>query len=180
MSRHGAFGAVIGCLTIGLAAFNADAQISPPGPSPPGSQRATTQAAGTAVIRGRVYDRDNGQPLRRALVRATPSEVVAGHLEPFARENQVTTTDEQGRYELNELRPGHYTVTASKGTYFGLSYDQARPTDSVKLIEVLEGQTVDKVDVRLPRGGVITGHVVDENGDPMPSIQVAAMRSQFV
>jgi hypothetical protein len=152
MSRLGAFGAVIAFLANGVAALS-------------------SQSAGTAVIRGHVYDGDGGQPLRRALVRATA---------PGQRENRVATTDEQGRYELNDLPAGRYTVSASKGNFVGLSYGQTRPADSRKPLEILDGQTLEKVDFTLPRGGVITGHVVDEYGDPVPNTQVAAMRSQFV
>jgi protocatechuate 3,4-dioxygenase beta subunit len=122
------------------------------------------------VIRGRVYDGESGQPLRRAIVRA---------IAPGVRD-RAATTDEQGRYELNELRAGHYTVAASKGNYVGLTYGQLRVFDPAKPLEILDGQTLDKVDFSLRRGGVITGHVVDEYGDPVPNVQVAAMRSQFV
>jgi hypothetical protein len=168
---QGPVAAILAFLTIGVPAVAVSAQIPPLGASAPGSPRAGSQAAGTAVIRGRVFDGASGQPLRRALVR-----VVA----PELRENRVATTDEQGRYEFIELRAGHYTLTASKGNYVGLSYGQTRPTDSAKPIDILNGQTVEKVDVSLPRGGVITGHVVDDYGDPVPNVQVAAMRSQFV
>src|SRR5205807_824498 len=32
----------------------------------------------------------------------------------------------------------------------------------------------------LPRGSVVTGRIVDEFGEPMPEVQVAAMRYQFI
>jgi protocatechuate 3,4-dioxygenase beta subunit len=172
MARPGTCGAGIGFLTLALAAFHADAQISPPPvASAPGSQRADSQSIGTGVIRGRVLDGDDGQPLRRALVRA---------IAPELRENRLATTDDQGRYELAELRAGHYFVTASKGSYVGLMFGQRRPFDPGKPLEISDGQTLDKVDFMLPRGGVITGHVVDQYGDPVPNVQISAMRSQFV
>ena len=59
-------------------------------------------------------------------------------------------------------------------------FGQRRPFDPGKPLEIVDGQTLDKVDFALPRGGVITGHVIDQYGDPVPNVQVAAMRSQFV
>jgi protocatechuate 3,4-dioxygenase beta subunit len=172
MSRPGTCGAVIGFLTFGSAAFHANAQIPPPaGASAPGSQRAGSHSPGTGIIRGRVFDGEDGQPLRRALVRA---------IAPELRENHLAATDEQGRYELTGLLAGQYIVTASKGNYVGLMFGQRRPFDAGKPLQIIDAQTVDKVDFTLPRGGVITGHVVDEYGDPVPNVQVAAMRSQFV
>ncbi|HEV3062709.1 MAG TPA: carboxypeptidase-like regulatory domain-containing protein [Vicinamibacterales bacterium] len=171
MSRRTPAGA-IALLAIGLAGFKVDAQVSPTRqPFAPGSPRGGSQAAGTAVIRGRVTDGDSGQPLRRALVR-----VIA----PGLRDNRVATTDEQGRWELIDLPAGSYIVSASKGNYVGLQFGQARPTDAGRPIVLLDGQTVEKVDFSLRRGGVITGHVLDEYGDPVPNVQVAALRAQFV
>jgi uncharacterized protein (DUF2141 family) len=54
------------------------------------------------------------------------------------RENRTTTTDESGVYEFKELRAGRYTVSASKGSYVGVSYGQQRPTDAPKLLEIAE------------------------------------------
>jgi protocatechuate 3,4-dioxygenase beta subunit len=171
MSRRTPAGA-IALLAIGLAGFKVDAQVSPTRqPFAPGSQRAGSQAAGTAVMRGRIFDGDSGQPLRRALVRV---------LAPGLRENRVATTDEQGRWELIDLPAGSYIVSASKGNYVGLQFGQARPTDAGRPIVLLDGQTVEKVDFGLRRGGVITGHVLDEYGDPVPNVQVAALRAQFM
>ena len=41
----------------------------------------------------------------------------------------MTTTDEQGRFELKELVGGRYTVTASKGGFVSLQYGQRRPSE---------------------------------------------------
>ena len=46
-------------------------------------------------------------------------------------------------------------------------------------IDVLDGQTVEKIDFSLPRGGVITGRILDEFGDPVADVQVGAMRSMY-
>ena len=143
-----------------------------PGPGPQTPARDTSQQKpGTAIVRGRVFATDNGQPLRKAQVR-----IVA----PELRENRLTTTDAEGRYEFKELPAGRYTVTASKGSYVTLSYGQTRPLEPGKPLEILDKQTVEKVDLMLPRGGVVTGRVVDEFGDPVSDVMVAVQRYQFV
>src|SRR4029079_18654873 len=38
----------------------------------------------------------------------------------------------------------------------------------------------ERLDFALPRGGVITGRVLDEFGDPVSDVQVAALRPQTV
>jgi protocatechuate 3,4-dioxygenase beta subunit len=139
-----------------------------------GGPQAQSQAPappGTATLRGHVFAADTSQPLRKAQVRIFAGEI---------RENRMATTDEHGAYEFDEVRAGRYTISASKGSYVSVSYGQQRPNDAPKPLEILDNQTVERVDLTLPRGGVITGRIVDEYGEPAPEIQVAALRYQFI
>lgn len=102
--------------------------------------------------------------------------IIAGEI----RENRITTTDGDGKFEFKEVRAGRYSVMASKGSYVNLQYGQLRPFEQGKPLEILDGQTVEKVDFALPRGGVITGHILDEFGDPLPDAQVSAQRYQTI
>src|SRR5436190_15247598 len=148
--------------------------ISIPGGATPGAPvqgappRDNQQKPGSSVIRGRVFAADTGQPLRKAMVRAFAPEL---------REQRLATTDEQGRYEMKELPAGRYSLNASKGSYVALSYGQTRPFEGGKPLEILDAQTVEKVDFSLPRGAVITGRVLDEFGEPVADASVAPMRS---
>ena len=47
-------------------------------------------------------------------------------------------------------------------------------------IQLADGQQIKGLDVRLPRGGVIGGHVFDERGDPAPGVRVRVLRFQYV
>ena len=135
---------------------------------PPRAERSGDEAPkGTSAIRGFVVAADTGAPLRRAQVRASAVET---------RDTRVTTTDDQGRFELKELLGGRYTVSASKGGYVPLQYGQRRPSEQGTPIDLAEGQSVDKVGIALPRGSVIAGRIVDEYGEPVAGAVVQAMR----
>jgi hypothetical protein len=125
---------------------------------------------GTARIRGRVVAADTGLPIRRGVVRATSVEV---------RENRSTVTDAEGRYEFRELPAASYTLNASKSSFVALSYGQTRPFDSGRPLELKDSQTIERIDFRLPRGGVIAGRILDELGEPVSDVQVMTMRNQF-
>lgn len=136
----------------------------------PPRDRSSASPAATALLRGRVLAADSGEPLRRALVRASA---------PQLRESRATRTDEMGVYEFKDLPAGRYTLTASKGSYITLAHGQFRPFEPGRPIEIGEGQILEKVDFRLPRGSVITGVVVDEFGEPAADVQVMPMRFQY-
>jgi hypothetical protein len=133
--------------------------------------RDTPAKTGTARIRGHVFAADGGQPLRRAQVRA---------FSPELREQRLATTDPQGAYEFKDLPAGRYTLNASKGSYVGLQYGQTRPLEPGKPLEILDAQTVERVDFSLPHGSIITGRIVDEFGEPIADVQVMPMRYQFM
>ena len=137
-----------------------------------GGGRGTTEApAGTATIRGRVLTADTGAPVRRAQVRA----VAAGR-----RGNRLVTTDEQGVFELRNLPGGRWNVTASKAGFVTMSFGQRRPFEAGRPIELADAQTMERVDLVLPRGAAITGRLLDEFGDPVARARVQAQRYQLV
>jgi hypothetical protein len=132
---------------------------------------------GTATLRGRVFAADTGQPLRKAQIRITSMGPSMTGQPP---ENRLATTDASGAYEFRELRAGRYNLDAQKGSFIALQYGQRRPFEAGRPLEILDGQTIEKVDFSLARGGVITGRILDEFSEPISDVQVAAMRSQTV
>lgn len=140
----------------------------------PARDGTATPEVGTARIRGRVVD-DSGQALRRVIVRTFPTQGGGG--QGFgARLPRMATTDAEGHYELSELPAGTYQVIAMKGAFVQQSYGQRSRNGPGRPIELADGQTVEKIDFVLARGGVIVGRVVDEFGEPMAEAAVQAMR----
>jgi Carboxypeptidase regulatory-like domain len=124
---------------------------------------------GTGRILGRVVSTDTGAPLRRAQVRLTAPEIGV----------KTALTDAEGRFEFRELPAGRFTLNASKSGYVSVQYGQTRPFEQGRPIELADKQVLDKTDVAMPRGGVISGRIVDEFGDPLPDALVSAMRQTW-
>lgn len=148
---------------------------APPGPMNPQRMPARplrpgeTPPKGTALIKGQVTSGTG--PVRRAQVRAQSME---------GRGGGVTSTDNNGLFEIKDLPAGRYTVIAMKGGFAQAQFGARRPGDPGTPIELVDGQTAEKVNFVLSRGGVIAGAVVDDNGDPVAGTQVAAVRYQWV
>src|SRR5688572_10664166 len=134
------------------------------------AQQRDRPAAASGRIAGRVLGADNGCPIARALVGLVAPELPGG---------RSALTDSSGAFEFSELPSGRYTLTASKAGYVGLSFGQRRPLQAGTPLQLADGQELKAVDFRLPRGSAITGHVYDENGDPLPGAAVRAGRYQY-
>jgi protocatechuate 3,4-dioxygenase beta subunit len=154
-----------------VAMLLAGGQQSTPDPQAPAPSPAT------ATIRGHVVAGDTGQPLRKAQVRLNQLDVAPGVGSSPFRENHLATTDADGGYEFKNLPAGRYNLFAAKGAYVGVWWGQQQPNQAGKPLDVLAGQTVERVDFTLLRGGVITGRVVDEFGEPLSYLQIGAMRA---
>lgn len=122
----------------------------------------------TAVVRGRVVDAATGQPLRRVVITARG----AGQ----RGEPKTAATDDRGRYELRRLPAGDVFLSARKPGYVGQQLGQRRPRDTPRPLTLRDGQVVEQADFALERGGVITGRVVDEAGEPLLNATVYALR----
>jgi uncharacterized protein (DUF2141 family) len=122
---------------------------------------------GTSVIAGAVINEGSGTPVRRARVTLSGVEL---------RGNRQTMTSDDGRFSFAGLPAGRYTMTASKAGYVDIAYGAKRAGRPGTPIQLIEGQKLDKAVIRLPKGGVVTGIVIDESGEPSPGTTVRTYR----
>src|SRR6185295_10331660 len=122
-------------------------------------------------ISGRVLAADTGRPVKRARVFVTAAELQGG---------RGMLTDDNGVFDLTELPAGRYTLTVSKSGFVSLSYGQRRPLQAGTPLQLADGQQLKGIQFQLPRGSVIGGHVLDEDGDAMPGVIVRVMRYQYL
>jgi carboxypeptidase family protein len=110
---------------------------------------ATASAAPqAAAIRGRVVDDETGAPVRNARVALEPKD-----------ETEPVVTDPEGWFVLPAAAHGAQTLRASHSGYSATDV----PPDAA-------------AEIRLRRGGVITGRVLDSFGEPVPLMVVVAER----
>lgn len=140
-------------------------------PSPPPAPKSADADQSTGTITGHVHAADTGAPLRHASV-----HVINRGQRGWAQAG----TDDQGRFVLADLPPGRYMLAASKGGYVSMEYGQTRPLEPGRPVDLAAGQTLEHIDVTLLRGGVITGRVLDDVGEPVVDAFVSPMRSRFI
>jgi uncharacterized protein (DUF2141 family) len=154
-------------MLLSRAVAPASAQTTPIPPRdtrPPGA----AVAAGTASVTGTVVVTGSGQPARKARVTLSGGEL---------RGTLTKVTDSQGRFAFTALPAGRYSLSVSKPSHVSATYGQHRPGSGRPgtPIQLVDGQRFE-ARLQLPRGGAITGAVVDEHAETTAGIPVRAMR----
>lgn len=142
----------------------APAQQLPPAVGQPRDVRPA-DPVGTASISGVVRSADTGQPARKARVTLSGPDI----------RGRNVTTDDSGRFAFVALPAGRYTVSATKAGHVSVTYGQRRPGRPGTAIQLADGQKLE-VALQIPRGGVITGTLLDEHGEAVPGTPVRVLR----
>jgi protocatechuate 3,4-dioxygenase beta subunit len=140
---------------------------------PPQPARDTHAAGAAGTANGRitgvvVSDEPQPRPLRRARITLTG----AGLDTP-----QTAITADDGSFGFDALPAGRFTLVAAKEPYVSMAYGARRPGRPGTGIQIAAGQAV-PLTVRLPRGAVITGTVLDVDGRPAIGVPVYALSSR--
>jgi protocatechuate 3,4-dioxygenase beta subunit len=127
---------------------------------------------GAGSIRGRIVALDTGKPLSRARITLSAPEL--------GPDGRLTSTNGDGRYEINDLPAARYTLSVSRNGYLPLRFGQRRPLEQGIPLELESNQQLDHVDFALPPAAAISGRITDENGDPVVGTNVWVMRSAYL
>jgi len=138
-------------------------------PKPPARDNAPP-STGSASLTGTILsDTDPARPLRRVIVMVNSADRTLG---------KTVITDDNGRFNVTGLPAGRYNIDASKRGWVYTSYGAKGPGKPGTTVPLTDGQRA-TISIRLPRGGVITGTILDENGQPPSAVNVRVMRYMF-
>lgn len=88
-------------------------------------------------------------------------------------------TDNDGRFRIAGVGPGAYTVRAQRDGYFAPPLNGAiQPTASAS-VSVQQGQNAASAELRMVKGGVISGRIRDPRGQLLPNMAVSAYRVTY-
>ncbi len=122
--------------------------------------QANTPQASLGTVQGQVLLEPGDQPIRKANVVLSSS---GGEREKFS-----ATTDAGGRFKIGEVKPGTYKVRIFHEGYF--RYQR----EGQSTIMVQPGESNHELVFYLQRCAVITGTIVDADGDPLRDVLVTA------
>jgi hypothetical protein len=152
-------------------AQNVATQTAPP-PSPTGA--ASTESGQKVRVEGTVLSL-NGDLVRKAAVRlqgigGQPGQPPTSYSE---------TTDNGGRFVFDEVPPGRYLLSADKAGFVTARYGARSATSPGTQLTLTAGMEMKDLAIKMTPQGVIAGKVLDQDGDPLVSVQVQAMRFAY-
>ena len=122
-------------------------------------------------VSGMVVKLAGSEPLKNARVQLLNQDNRA--------ENHSAVTDAGGRFELRGLDPGRYRLAVRRDGFVTQSYGQKKPGDPGALLTLRARQEVKDLLFRLIPSAVIAGRVINDDGDPLPWVQVSALRETY-
>ncbi len=137
--------------------------------TPPPRDTAAAEKKGTGVIRGRVTNTE-GRALRRVQVRLSGESIPEG---------RNVSTNGLGKFEIRELPAGRFALTATRAGYLQMSFGQTRIGEPGRPIELADAETLDNSDIVLPHTALVSGHVLDEAGEPLAGANVLTMQMRY-
>lgn len=149
--------------------FSPAAPVKDPA-APPAPPRP--DATGTGRIAGTVTDAVSGKPITAAELLLLPAPGQGQRLTNWTR------TDSLGRFEYKSLAAQRYVLSFRAPRFVNLDYGQKRPGETGTQIQLGDGEDF-RADMKLPRASALEGKVLDEFGEPAPSVLVQVAQRQY-
>jgi hypothetical protein len=148
-----------------------------------GAQRdGSAPSKGGAIIHGLVVTADTGRPLRDAAVSLHPvnrSGPLPASPRSLVLPAQTVAAGVDGTFEMKGIAPGFYRLVVTPSTGVG-RYLEGRypdPSGDGQVLTITPNQVIDGLVIRVPRGGVITGRILDDGGEPLSMVNVLAIEA---
>jgi Carboxypeptidase regulatory-like domain len=121
------------------------------------------------AVGGTVLSANTGEPLRKAHIRISERSENDNDNDVF-----TATTDAAGHFSVEKMPAGQYEMQVRRDNYMPASYPQKDASSAGGIMTLTPGQKMTDLVFRLHKTGVVTGKILDEDGDPLRRVQVTA------
>jgi protocatechuate 3,4-dioxygenase beta subunit len=123
-------------------------------------------------IEGQAANATTGAPVKKADLRLQRVDLNSNT--GAMQTSYSTSTDAGGKFAMKDIEPGKYRLSVTANGFVRASYGARGPNRPGTTLSLDAGQHVKEVDFKLTPHGVITGRIVDQDGDPVARVSVQA------
>ncbi len=124
-------------------------------------------------VEGTVVNAITGEPLKKAHLTLRPLGAPNGV--PYG-----TLTDGGGHFLIDDLDPGRYTFSASRNGFVNQNYSPQGGTNRSTPLTLGAGQKLKEIVFKLTPQGVISGRILDEDGEALANVAVQCMVYRYL
>lgn len=119
-------------------------------------------------VEGQVVEDPGGKPIRKVEIQMAGADAAsAGEPSIYS-----ATTDAEGHFAMDGVKPGQYNLFLQRAGYVSSSKHSGRVRQARMSLTLEPGQEVKDIIYHMQPAAVITGKVVDEEGDPADGVLV--------
>ena len=156
-----------------LLAAQQPTSVQPAGSNPQVQNPQPTKPEDKCTIEGQVLSLPTGEPVKKA-------QITLQSMSAEKRSGYSAVADASGHYVLQDIDPGQYRLSAVRNGFVAEQYGARGTGQGGAPLTLNPGQHMSDISFRLVPHGVITGRVLDEDGEPVQHVQVSTMRYRFV
>lgn len=157
-----AFGQIFGSISTVQPAQQSQSQQTP-APAVAPEDRCT--------IEGQVINAITGEPLKKANLMLMRTD------SPGSRYGAVS--DAGGKFSIHDIDPGKYRLTAERNGFVRQSYNARGASMAGQILTLSARDKLTGLAFKLMPQSVISGHVIDEDGDPVARVAVEALQYRY-
>ena len=135
---------------------------------PGASGNSSAQDPQLASVAGQVLRAGTGEPLKKA-------RILLRSADDSSADPYIAITDPEGRFLIAGIRPGRYSMRVAREGFLSKSYGEDETEDSSSILTLRPGQQLNDLIFRLQKCAVISGRVLDEDGEPARFVSVEAV-----
>ncbi len=143
--------------------------VGPPLTAPP----STSKPEDRCVVQGHVTNSLTGEPLRKANVRLQKKSVAAPGGAEGTMQGYATISETDGSFKISNIEPGQYSLSGNRNGYLSTDYGAKDVKHGGTTLTLTARQQTTDLNLALIPQAVITGKVVDQDGDPVPNAMIS-------
>lgn len=124
-----------------------------------------------------MFNEVTGEPLKKANLSLQRTDLTPDIMS--LPTSYGTSTDASGKFAMKDIEAGKYRLNVNRNGYVSTAYGARVSGRAGTTLTLLRGQNLKSIDFHLTPHAVITGRILDEDGEPIPYARVQLMTYRY-